>query len=96
MVEARKSDVVHKNTVASRSAIPIACLIRLCLLPLSFELSPSSQSLTTLAGESIGESMDAEYLVYSDSSLTRYSSLARGGIVGIVAAKALLERRDLC
>jgi hypothetical protein len=74
---ARKFDVVHRNTVASSNAIPTACRMRLC----GFCFSPSSHSLTTLAGDSIGESMDAEYRVYSDSSLTRYSSLTRGGIV---------------
>jgi hypothetical protein len=45
---AKKLEAVHRNTVASSSAMPTACLILLC------GLLPSSHTLTTLAGERTG------------------------------------------
>ena len=53
---ARKFDTVQRNTVASSSIIPIACLHGLC------GFLPSLHALTTLAGDSNGLSKSCEYL----------------------------------
>lgn len=70
---ARKLDVVHKNTVASSSIMPIACLQRLR------GLFPSLQTLTTLAGDRIGLPTSPSYLPCGSSSLFRGGSAGLSG-----------------
>jgi len=73
---AKKLLVVHRNTVASNSAIPIACRS----FPFIFFL-PSLHMLTTLAGLRIGlsrKSFSRMYRLPLETSLTR-------GLSGVVA-----------
>jgi hypothetical protein len=90
---ARKLLAVHRNTVASSSAIPIACL---SLLFGFFLLS--LHMLTTLAGDRMGlsrKSFSRMYRLPFETSLTR-------GLSGVVAegssisSRAILKRLVVC
>jgi hypothetical protein len=90
---ARKLLAVHRNTVASSSAIPIACrslLFGFFLLSLHM--------LTTLAGDRMGlsrKSFSRMYRLPFETSLTR-------GLSGVVAdgssisCRAILKRQVVC
>jgi hypothetical protein len=70
---AKKFEVVHRNTVASNSSIPIACLQR----PRGF--LPSVHTLTTLAGDRIGLSRSLLYLPGASSLFRGEKASAKGG-----------------
>ena len=70
---AKKLDAVHRNTVASSSAIPTACRVLLC------GFFPSSHTLTTLAGERTGLSKKSS----SYRNLLSFDTVLLRGLRGV-------------